>query len=166
MPKCVRESSAVSGPECPAIHRTFPTRSSQSCASWLKSRISPYFRYENAPYVEHAPQKPLNSSKGSSARFTEAIPQATPEFVNSVICWGRSAPWTFVSRWYHPQPSTSPNPFMNPAMFVDSARSADIAMKRGRPYSARAKLFTQEPQVASAARFGFFSPGFAHTDSG
>ena len=72
----------------------------------------------------------------------------------------------FVSRWYQPQPSTSPNPFMKPAMFVDSARSADIAMKSGRPYFWRAWLLTQEPHVASAARFGFFSPGFAHIASG
>ena len=44
MPKCVRESSAVSGPEWPATQSTLPTLSSQSCASWLKSRIGPYFR--------------------------------------------------------------------------------------------------------------------------
>src|SRR5436309_4390866 len=55
--------------------------------------------------LEHAPQNPLNSPNGSSARFTEAIPHATPEFVNSVICCGRSAPWMFVSRWYQPQRS-------------------------------------------------------------
>ena len=44
MPKCVRLSSAVSGPECPATQSTLPTFSSQSCAIWLKRRIGPYFR--------------------------------------------------------------------------------------------------------------------------
>ena len=44
MPKCVRLSSAVSGPEWPATQITLPIFSSQSCASWLKRRIGPYFR--------------------------------------------------------------------------------------------------------------------------
>ena len=41
MPKCVRLSSAVSGPEWPAIQSALPTFRSQSWASWLKSRIGP-----------------------------------------------------------------------------------------------------------------------------
>ncbi len=44
MPKCVRLSSAVSGPECPATQSTLPTFSSQSCASWLNRRIMPYLQ--------------------------------------------------------------------------------------------------------------------------
>ncbi len=44
MPKWVRESSAVSGPEWPAIQSSLPTLSSQSWASWLKRRIGPYLR--------------------------------------------------------------------------------------------------------------------------
>ena len=44
MPKWVRLSSAVSGPEWPATQMTLPTFSSQSCASWLNRRIIPYFR--------------------------------------------------------------------------------------------------------------------------
>ena len=35
MPKWVRKSSAVSGPEWPAIHRILPVLSWQSCANWL-----------------------------------------------------------------------------------------------------------------------------------
>ena len=49
MPKCVRLSSAVSGPEWPATQMIFPTFRGQSWASWLKSRINPYLRYENDP---------------------------------------------------------------------------------------------------------------------
>ena len=49
MPKCVRLSSQVSGPEWPATQITLPSFSGQSCASWLKSRIIPYFRYEKEP---------------------------------------------------------------------------------------------------------------------
>ena len=89
-----------------------------------------------------------------------------PALVNSVICCGSSVPVGFVSRWYQPHPSTPSKPFMKPEMFVDSARSADIAMNSARPYSLRAKLFTHEPHCASAARFGFFSPGFAHIAAG
>lgn len=44
MPKCVRESSAVSDPEWPATHKSFPTLRSQSWASWLKSLMGPYLR--------------------------------------------------------------------------------------------------------------------------
>ena len=44
MPKWVRESSAVSGPEWPATQITLPTCSSQSWASWLNRRIGPYLR--------------------------------------------------------------------------------------------------------------------------
>ncbi len=44
MPKWVRESSAVSGPEWPATQSTLPTLISESCAIWLNRRIRPYFR--------------------------------------------------------------------------------------------------------------------------
>ena len=49
MPKWVRLSSAVSGPECPATQTTLPSLNSVSCASWLYRRMAPYFRYENEP---------------------------------------------------------------------------------------------------------------------
>src|SRR5437870_4904213 len=129
MPKWVRESSAVSGPECPATQITLPTFSSQSWASWLKRRIGPYLRYEKEPYVEQAAQNPLKETIGSSARLTVAIPTVTPAFVNSVICCGSSAPRGLVSRWYQPQPGISPKSFAKPAIFVDSARSAEQTMK-------------------------------------
>ena len=51
-------------------------------------------------------------------------------------------------------------------MLVDSARSAEQAMNSGRPYSARAEALTQAPHVASAARFGAFSPGAFHIAAG
>ncbi len=44
MPKCVRLSSAVSGPEWPATNTTLPSLRSQSCASWLNSLSMPYKR--------------------------------------------------------------------------------------------------------------------------
>jgi len=44
MPKWVRESSAVSGPEWPATQMILPTFHWQSWASWLKRRKGPYFR--------------------------------------------------------------------------------------------------------------------------
>lgn len=44
MPKWVRLSSAVSGPEWPATQITLPSLSSQSAASWLYRRMAPYFR--------------------------------------------------------------------------------------------------------------------------
>src|SRR5215210_222835 len=138
MPKWVRESSAVSGPEWAATQITLPTLSSQSWASWLNRRIGPYLRYENEPYVEHAPQKPLKDRIGSSARLTLARPTVSPALVNSVICCGSSAPRTLVSRLYQPQPGRSSQSLAKPAMLVDSARSAEQAMTSGRSYSARA----------------------------
>ena len=44
IPKWVRESSAVSGPEWPATQSSRPTRRSASWASWENSRIGPYLR--------------------------------------------------------------------------------------------------------------------------
>src|SRR4029077_20361733 len=108
MPKCVLLSSAVSGPEWPATQITLPTLSSLSCASCAKRRIGPYFRYENEPYVEHAPQYPAKSAYGSWWKFTVARPHTIPEFENSVICCGRSAPSSFLPRLYQPKPFTSP----------------------------------------------------------
>jgi hypothetical protein len=61
------------------------------------------------------------------------MPTVIPAFVNSVIPWGRSVPSGLVARWYFPQPFASPKSLANPAMLVDSARSADRAMKAGRP---------------------------------
>src|SRR5690606_39619368 len=110
--------------------------------------------------------KPLKAVKGSSAMFTVAMPTLMPALVNSVISCGRSAPRGFVSRLYQPQPGRSSKSFENPAMFVDSARSADEAITSGRSYSARAVALTHAPQVASAARFGAFSPGCFHIDAG
>src|SRR3984957_10371430 len=166
MPKCVRESSAVSGPEWPATHSTLPTRSSQSCASWEKSRIEPYLRYENDAYVEQTPQNPSNSSNGFSAKLTVARPAIIPAFANSVISLGSSAPVGFRSRSYQPNPGISPNSAANPATFVDSARSAEAAMNRGRPASRRATELTYEPQTPRAARFGACSPGAFHNSAG
>ena len=75
------------------------------------------------------------------------MPHATPELVNSVICCGRSAPWTFVSRWYQPQPGASAKPFMKPAMFVDSARSAEHASTSGRPIVSFDSSLTHAPRA-------------------
>src|SRR3954451_18585469 len=102
MPKCVLESSAVSGPACPATQSTLPTFSSVSCASWLNRRIGPYLRYENEPYVEHVPQKPLKSSNGSSAMLTVAMPTTSPALPNSLIWVGSTVPDRFESRSYQP----------------------------------------------------------------
>src|SRR5207342_2275390 len=104
--------------------RTLPTFSSQSCASCENRRIGPYFRYENDPYVEQAPQNPSNDFIGSAATLTEARPTINPALVNSVICWGRRHPRGFLSRSYHPQPVSPSKSFANPEMFVESARSA------------------------------------------
>ena len=60
----------------------------------------------------------------------------------------------------------SPKSLAKPAMFVDSARSADMARNSGRPYSFLANAFTQAPQAPRAARFGCLSPGFAHIELG
>ena len=39
-------------------------------------------------------------------------------------------------------------------------------MNSGRPCSRSASAFTYAPQAARPARFGAFSPGFFHTESG
>jgi hypothetical protein len=83
--------------------------------------------------VEQAPQKPLKLLNGSSARLTVARPAIIPALVNSVISAGRSTPSGPVSRSYQPQPGRSPKPAAKPAIFVDSARSAEQAMNSGRP---------------------------------
>ena len=103
---------------------------------------------------------------GSSARFTVASPTVTPALVNSVISCGRSDPRGFVSRLYQPQPGISMKSLAKPAMFVESARSAEQAITSGRSYSCRAKALTQAPHVASAARLGDFSPGFFQIEAG
>src|SRR4029453_7104926 len=115
---------------------------------------------ENEPYVEQAPQNPSKSFMGSAAMFTDARPTMRPALVNSVICCGRSAPRGFLSRSYQPHPFSPSKSFAKPAMFVESARSAEHAMNNGRPYLFFAYVLTHAPHVASAARFGCFSPGF------
>ena len=94
------------------------------------------------------------------------MPALTPELVNSVICCGSSAPRTFVSRSYQPQPGSSSQSLAKPAMLVDSARSALQAMTSGRPYSARAMALTQAPHVASRRGSGAFSPGCVQIAAG
>ena len=94
------------------------------------------------------------------------MPTLMPAFVNSVISCGSSVPRGFVSRLYQPQPGRSSKSLLKPAMFVDSARSAEQAMNSGGSYAAFAVALTQAPHVASAARFGAFSPGCFHIDAG
>ena len=118
------------------------------------------------PASSAAAQKPLNEPIGSSARLTVARPTVTPALVNSVISWGSSEPRGFVSRLYQPQPGISSKSLANPAMFVESARSAEQAITSGRSYSWRANALTHAPHVASAARLGAFSPGFFHMVGG
>ena len=65
-----------------------------------------------------------------------------PALVNSVISVGRRTPVGFESRSYRPKPGKSPNGLAKPAMLVDSARSAEQAMKRGRPKSRLAMALT------------------------
>src|SRR5688572_17389811 len=128
--------------------------------------MGPYLRYENEPYVEHVPQKPLKSSNGLAAMFTVAMPTARPAFVNSVIWVGRTVPRGFESRSYQPHPGRSPKSLPKPARLVDSARSAEAPMKSGRPCSALAYEFTQAPQLPRAARLGCLSPGCFHRSAG
>ena len=89
-----------------------------------------------------------------------------PALVNSVISVGSTAPVGFVSRSYQPQPGRSPKSLPKPAMLVDSARSAEAAMKSGRPYSALANALTHAPQAPRAARLGAFSPGLLYNSGG
>src|SRR2546429_9784385 len=103
---------------------------------------------------------------GSSARFTVASPTVTPALVNSVISCGRSDPRGFVSRLYQPQPGISSKPLAKPAMFVESARSAEQEITSGRPNPCRAKALTKAPPDASAARLGVISQGLFHTTEG
>ena len=53
--------------------------------------------------------------------------------MNSVISVGSSAPNGFEDRSYQPVPGKPSKSWPNPAMLVDSARSAEAAMNRGRP---------------------------------
>ena len=82
-----------------------------------------------------------------------------PEFVNSVICCGSSAPSWFLSRLYQPKPFTSPKSFEKPAMFVDSARSAEHAITSGRPYFCLPCALSHAPNFAKPFPFATFSPG-------
>src|SRR4029079_4174746 len=147
MPKCVRESSAVSGPAWPATHSTLPTRSSQSWASCENKRIGPYLRYEKDPYVEQVPQKPFHSLNVSAAMFTVARPTISPALPNSVICVGSTVPARFESRSYQPSPGMSPESLAKPARLVDSARSADAPRNSGRPCSFFENALTYEPHT-------------------
>ena len=153
--------------EWPATRSTLPSRSSQSWASWLNSRIEPYFRYENdASRLEQTPPETVELLRAwFSAKLTLASPAIIPALANSVISVGNKLPVGFVSRSYQPNPGISPNSAANPATFVDSARSAEAAIKRGRPASRRAMELTYEPQTPSAARFGACSPGAFHSSA-
>ena len=86
--------------------------------------------------------------------------------MNSVISVGSSGPVGFVSRSYQPPPSRPSNPWPKLARFVDSARSADAATNRGRPWSRRAMPLTHPAQAPRAARFGTLSPGLRHIAAG
>ena len=61
-----------------------------------------------------------------------------PAFVNSVISVGSSEPAGFVVALVPAAAGRPAKPWPNPARLVDSARSADAAMKSGRPWSRRA----------------------------
>ena len=74
--------------------------------------------------------------------FTVASPTDRPEFVNSVICWGSSAPPVFLLRSYQPKPSPLGKPLAKPLIEVESARSAELARTSGRPISRFAIVFT------------------------
>ena len=54
-----------------------------------------------------------------------------PALVNSVISVGSRAPNGFAFRSYQPVPGEPLKSWPNPAMFVDSARSAEAAMNSG-----------------------------------
>ena len=62
-----------------------------------------------------------------------ASPQTRPALVNSVISVGSRAPYGFSFRSYQPVPGVPLKSCANPAMLVDSARSAEAAMNSGRP---------------------------------
>ena len=62
-----------------------------------------------------------------------ASPAIIPALVNSVISVGSSAPVGFEDRSYQPVPGRPPKSWPNPAILVDSARSAEAAMNSGRP---------------------------------
>ena len=49
MPKWVRASAAVSGPECPARMLSTPTRNGLSWFCWLQMRAGRYISGVNAP---------------------------------------------------------------------------------------------------------------------
>ena len=82
-----------------------------------------------------APKNPLYSLYGSSFKFTVANPASIPALVNSVIpCGMRGLSGLFVLS-YMPKSGEPLYPFENPEIFVESAKSALMAITNGRPYS-------------------------------
>ena len=98
--------------------------------------------------------------------FTVATPAIIPALVNSVISVGSSAPSGLVLRSYQPYPGRSPKSFANPERLVESARSADAAMKSGRPYSWRAIALTHELHAPKAVRLACLSPALRYIAAG
>ena len=89
-----------------------------------------------------------------------------PEFANSVIPCGINGEFVFVILSYIPKSSMSPQPFANPEIFVEPARSADIATNKGLPYFLRLCELIQEATLEKPTRFGIFVPGSAKISSG
>jgi hypothetical protein len=71
-----------------------------------------------------------------------------------------------LSRWYQPVPFLPSKSFMNPAMFVLSARSAAIAITSGRPYFFERLRVEVGAVVAERLAVGHFWPGAANSDFG
>ncbi len=75
MPKCVRASAAVSGPECAARMCRTPVLNLLSWFCWLQTRAGRYISGVNAPYVPLNAQTPANLS-GSTEAFWLTSPIA------------------------------------------------------------------------------------------
>ena len=98
--------------------------------------------------------------------FTVAAPTTRPALVNSVICWGRSAPCAFEERSYQPKFCLSPKFLANPEMAVESARSAEHARTSGRPMRSLARLLTHAPNFAKPSLLAAFAPGSRKSSAG
>ena len=116
--------------------------------------------------MDEIPQNPRNSSCGFAEKFTVASPAMMPELANSVISWGSSAPSALPWRSYQPYPLKSPKAAPKPAMFVEPARSAELARNRGWPYSFAPMALTQAPHLPRASRLARFSFGRAKSSGG
>ena len=89
-----------------------------------------------------------------------------PALANSVIAWGSRAPRGFSSRWNQPNPSNPFPPLAKPEILVESARSAEAAMKIGTPVFSWLSRLIQAPNLARAARLGALVPGSTNSSSG